>query len=132
VIDAGGNLYVTDAGNNKIRKITQAGVVTTFAGSGNVGILDGPAATASFNSPAGITIDATGNFWVTDNTNGRIRMITPAGLVYTLAGNGLNASVDGVGNFSSFSNPLGIDADAGGVLIVVDNVTNKIRKITVQ
>jgi streptogramin lyase len=132
VIDASGNLYVTDAGNYKIRKITQAGVVTTFAGSGSMGILDGPAATASFNSPAGITIDASGNFWVTDNGNGRIRMITPAGVVYTLAGNGLNASVDGIGNFSSFSNPLGIDADAGGVLIVVDNATNKIRKITVQ
>jgi sugar lactone lactonase YvrE len=132
VIDGSGNLYVTDAGNFKIRKITQAGVVTTFAGTGVAGFADGPVATASFNSPAGITIDATGNFWITDRINGRIRMITPAGFVYTLAGNGANASVDGIGNFSSFSNPLGIDADAGGVLIVVDNATNKIRKITVQ
>jgi sugar lactone lactonase YvrE len=131
-IDGSGNLYVTDAGNFKIRRITQAGVVTTFAGSGNTGIADGPAATASFTSPAGITIDATGNFWVTDRIHGRIRMISPAGIVYTLAGNGLDASIDGVGYFSSFSNPLGIDADAGGVLIVVDNATNKIRKITVQ
>jgi sugar lactone lactonase YvrE len=131
VIDAGGNLYVTDAGNNKIRKITQAGDVTTFAGSGAAGSADGLGTAASFKNPAGITIDQAGNFWVTDN-NGRIRMITLAGAVYTLAGNGNNSSVDGIGNFSSFSNPLGIDADTGGVLMVVDNTTNKIRKITVQ
>ena len=130
-IDAGGTLYVTDAGNNKIRKITTAGVVSTLAGSGSIGSADGPGATASFKSPAGIAVDGSGNCWVTDN-NGRIRYITPAGLVYTLAGNGNYSSVDGVGNFSSFANPLGIDIGTGGVLIVVDNATNKIRKIVVQ
>ncbi|MDP9042811.1 MAG: hypothetical protein M3N30_12585, partial [Bacteroidota bacterium] len=131
-IDANGNLYVCDVGNNKIRKVTQAGVVSTFAGSGVRGSADGPALSASFSGAIGIVADQAGNFYVTDEENHRIRMISSDGQVYTLAGNGDIASKDGSGNFASFSHPLGITIDASGVMAVVDNGTQKIRKIVVQ
>ena len=131
-IDPSGNLFLTEQFGYKIRKITQAGDVTTIAGSGSAGSADGKGTDASFNFPCGITLDAKGNIYITDSNNGRIRIITPGGWVSTLAGNGNNASVDGIGNFASFSNPLGITTDKNGVMYVLDNTTNEVRKIIVQ
>jgi hypothetical protein len=130
-MDAGGNFYVTDEGNDKIRKITPAGDVSTFAGTGVSGSGDGPAASATFSGPAGIAVDPAGNVWISDNLP-TIRMISTTGMVYTLAGNGVQSSVDGSGGFASFSNPQGISIDASGTMIVVDNGTNKIRKVVLQ
>jgi sugar lactone lactonase YvrE len=87
---------------------------------------------ASFSGAIGIVEDANGNFYVTDEENHRIRMISADGQVYTLAGNGINKSADGSGNFASFSYPLGITIDASGVMAVLDNGTQQIRKIVVQ
>jgi len=85
VADATGNLFVTDTGNQTIRKITPAGVVTTLAGSVKVaGKIDGLGATALFNGPLGIAIDPTGNLFVTEEGNKDIRKVTPAGAVSTL------------------------------------------------
>jgi sugar lactone lactonase YvrE len=87
-IDAAGNLFVTDTANHTIRKITPAGVVTTLAGAAKVsGNIDGSAAAARFNQPLGIAIDQAGNLFVTEEGNGAIRKITPAGAVSTYAGN---------------------------------------------
>jgi sugar lactone lactonase YvrE len=130
--DANGNIYVVDAGNNNIRKITQAGVVTTFAGNGTKGAADGPALLASFNAPIGIVADRAGNFYVTDEQAGRIRMITAGGQVVTLAGNGQQVSVDGIGNFASFSYPLGIWIDPNDTMYLIDNGTAVVRKMVVQ
>ena len=116
-IDSNDNLYVADDFNGRICKVTQTGVVTTIA---------------SLNHPLGITIDHGGNIWVTD-IDQRIDMITPAGMVYTLAGNEADfKTIDGVGIYASFGGPQGIKIDPSGALIVVDNNTNKIRKITIQ
>jgi len=131
-IDAGSNLYVVEAGNNKIRKVTPNGDVTTFAGSGAKGSADGPAASASFNAPIGIVADHSGNFYITDESNALIRMISPDGYVSTVAGNGTLATVDGVGHSAGFNYPVGITIDAAGALYVVDNGSGTVRKIVIQ
>lgn len=127
-VDATGNLYVADYMNNKIRKITPTGVVITFAGSGIVGSNEGTGTAASFNKPSGVAIDATGNIYVADTNNNKIRKITPGGKVITFAGTGTVGSNDGV--FPSFKNPSGLVVDATGNVYVADFGNNKIRKIT--
>lgn len=83
-IDNAGNIYMADQGNNMIRKITVTGEVTTYAGSGATRADNGPAATASFNTPTGVGMDAAGNLYVSDTSNSAVRKITPAGIVSTL------------------------------------------------
>jgi serine/threonine protein kinase, bacterial len=96
-IDLSGNVYVADANSHKIRKITAAGVVTTFAGTGMNNSTDGIGTAASFSSPAGLAVDASGNVFVAEYGSNKIRKITPAGIVSTVAGSGANASADGIG-----------------------------------
>jgi len=86
-VDSSGTLYVADPNIHSIRRVTAAGVVTTFAGlSGTSGTADGTGASARFNSPYGVVIDAAGNLFVADRGNHAIRKITPAGMVSTFAG----------------------------------------------
>ena len=109
-IDAAGNMYVADGQSYKIRKITPAGVVSTLAGNGTKGSTDGPGASASFNAPWGLAVDAAGNVYVADANNDKIRKITPSGVVSTFAGTGEwegygNLGKDGPGNVATFSSP---------------------------
>jgi sugar lactone lactonase YvrE len=129
-IDSNGNLYVADTGNNKIRKITAAGVVTTLAGAGSYGSTDGAGAAASFFAPTGVAIDVSGNVYVADFGSRKIRKITAGGVVSTIAGSGSYGSTDGAGAAASISGPRYIAVDASGNLFVTDYVNNKIRKIT--
>jgi sugar lactone lactonase YvrE len=78
-VDSSGNVYVADRGNNTIRKITSSGIVTTLAGSASPGSADGTGTAASFNSPAGVALDASGNLYVADSGNNKIRKITLPG-----------------------------------------------------
>lgn len=130
VADASGNLYVVERGASKIRKITQAGVVTTFAGGNIVGSVDGIGIDASFGAPSGLTIDVFGNLYIADTGNDKIRKITPAGVVTTLAGNGVTGSTDGDVTKASFYCPTDVAIDASGNLYVADACNNKIRKIS--
>ena len=129
-VDNLGNVYVADNRANKIRKITPAGVVTTLAGNGSASSVDGTGAAASFNSPTGIAVDALGNVYVSDYNGNKIRKITPAGVVSTLAGSGNPNSVDGTGSSASFNGPFQIALDNVGNLYVAEYRANKIRKIT--
>lgn len=129
-IDPTGNLYVTDYLGHKIRKVTQAGVVTTLAGSGSSGALDGTGAAATFNRPSGICISPSGDFYVADRSNNKIRKITPTGIVTTYAGSGAVGSANGTGTAATFNLPFGVVCDAAGVLFVADFNNSRIRMIT--
>jgi sugar lactone lactonase YvrE len=129
-VDSAGNVYVSDGGNNRIRKITPSGVVTTLAGSGSGTFADGTGASASFNSPRELKVDSAGNVYVSDNNNRRIRKITPAGVVTTIAGNGSQGTADGTGTNATFGQPLGLAIDSDGNLFIGDSSNSRIRKIT--
>jgi sugar lactone lactonase YvrE len=129
-LDSTGNVYVADYGNNEIRKITPAGVVTTLAGSGEKGDADGTGSAASFNGPEGVAVDSAGNVYVADYGNNQIRKITPAGAVTTLAGSGAQGNADGTGSAASFNGPEGVAVDSAGNVYVGDEFNNEIRKIT--
>lgn len=131
-IDLAGNLYIADLKNNKIRKITTSGEVTTLAGSGVEGSSDGTGIAASFDSPHGITVDTSGNIYVTDGKNHKIRKITSSGDVTTFAGSGNSGFANGTGTAASFNTPSGIVTDSYGNLYVTDQYNNMIRKITPQ
>jgi serine/threonine protein kinase, bacterial len=128
--DGAGNVYVADYGNNKIRKVSPAGVVSTLAGSGSQGSVDGTGAAASFDAPRGVAVDSSGNVYVADYGNNKIRKVSSAGVVSTLAGSGTAGAVDGTGAAASFSNPFGVAVDGAGNVFVADTFSNKIRKVT--
>ncbi|MEI6714269.1 MAG: HYR domain-containing protein [Verrucomicrobiota bacterium] len=129
-VDGSGNVYVADSSNHKIRKITSDGVVSTLAGSGSSGSADGIGVAASFKYPYGVCVDGSGNVYVGDSSNNKIRKITSSGVVSTLAGSGSPGSADGSGTAASFNNPYGVCVDGSGTLYVADSSNNKIRKIT--
>ena len=130
--DSAGNLYVADASNNIIQKVTSGGLVSTLAGSsGLAGMQDGSGTGALFNQPNGIALDSAGNVYVADTGNATIRRVTSTGVVTTVAGTPSNrGNVDGTGTAAQFNYPLGIAVDGSGNLYVADAYTNTIRKIT--
>lgn len=132
VSDPFGNIYVADSLNFTVRKITPAGVVSTFVGtSGNPTYSDGTGLKAGLCIPGGITIDGTGNLYLTELGSVTVRKITPVGVVTTLAGNPFfSADVDGVGAGAHFSYPQGIASDPGGTLYIADTGSNTVRKVT--
>ena len=132
-VDSAGNLYVADSGNHAIRRIAANGDVTTFAGlAGSSGTTDATGASARFNSPKAITIDAAGTFHVADSGNHTIRRITPAGVVTTVAGlAGSPGSANGAGSTARFNQPSGIAATPDGInLYVADTANHTIRNNT--
>jgi len=129
-VDGAGNLYVTDLSNNLIRKITPGGLVTTLAGSGSSGSADGTGNAASFDQPYGVAVDATGNLYIADWGNNKIRKVTPTGVVTTIAGSGQPGSADGVGTAASFYRPFGLAVDQTGNIYVADTNNELIREIT--
>jgi sugar lactone lactonase YvrE len=128
-IDNDNNIIVADRDNFKIRKVTQDGVVSTIAGS-TAGFADGSGGSAKFAQPLDVAVDAIGNIYVADNTNHRIRKISPSGAVSTLAGSGTAGYADGTGTAAMFKNPSGLTLDNAGNIIVADRINNLVRKVT--
>jgi hypothetical protein len=130
-VDGSGNVFVSDSGNYTIRKITPAGDVTTVAGeAGNQGTTDGAGGGARFFQPTGVAVDESGNVYVADRMLCRIRKVTPAGVVTTLAGQGTPGSEDGTGSTARFQYPQGVAVDGAGNLYVADTFNHTIRRIT--
>ena len=131
-VDYAGNVYIADAFNQTIRKVTPAGTVTTLAGSpGKVGSADGMGSAALFNYPEGIAVDGAGNVYVADTHNDTIRKVTPAGVVTTLAGSpGTAGSADGTGSAAQFFYPYSVALDGAGNVYVGDYYNCEIRKVT--
>jgi prepilin-type N-terminal cleavage/methylation domain-containing protein len=128
-VDSSGTMYVADYANNRIRKMTPAGVVSTLAGSGTTGSSDGTGAAAQFSYPRGVAVDSSGTMYVADYANHRIRKITPAGVVSTLAGSTASFA-DGTGAAAQFNYPRGVAVDSSGTAYVADTYNHRIRKIT--
>src|SRR5437762_4140887 len=134
-LDASGNLYIADLGNERIRKVAAAtGIITTVAGNGVFGFAgDGGAATnANLSVPSGVAVDASGNLYIADNSNHRIRKVTAAtGIITTVAGNGSPsfAGDGGAATSASLNSPSGVALDASGNLYIADFFDNRIRKV---
>jgi sugar lactone lactonase YvrE len=130
--DKDGNLYVVDPPNNRVRKISPEGVVSTLAGDSASGHVDGTGTAAKFAHPWGITIDAAGNLYVADSGNHRIRKVTPDGVVTTVAGS-TRGFADGIGTAARFAIPTGIAVHPKtGDLYVADRDNHRIRRITFE
>ncbi|SVA25118.1 uncharacterized protein METZ01_LOCUS77972, partial [marine metagenome] len=127
-VDASGNIYVADSYNHRIRKITPDGVVTTLAGSGYTGSTDATGILARFNYPSGVAADNNGNVYVADKNNSRIRKISSAGVVTTLAGSSYGY-YDGTGTDAKFRYPMDVAVDGSGTVFVADQNNHLIRKI---
>jgi len=127
-IDASDNLYVVDS--NRIRKVSPKGEVSTLAGSDKSDYANGIRDAARFNVPYSIAVDASGNLYVADMANHRIRKVSPKGEVSTLAGDGKYGFADGTGSAAKFAHPCGIAVDAAGNLYVADRDNHRIRKVS--
>ncbi len=132
-VDASGNLYIADMSNNRIRMVSTTGNISTFAGTGIAafGGDGGPATGASFTFPITVSIDASGNLYVADGANYRIRKINTSGIINTVAGNGISG-ISGDGGPATAAELGGINGmvtDATGNLYIVDNANNRVRKV---
>jgi len=131
-LDSSGNVYVADQRNNLIRKISTNGQVSTIAG-GSQGFLDAAGRSAQFHYPTGLAVDSSGNIYVADQFNNRIRKIAPAEgesdrVVSTIAGS-TQGSDDGAGTAAKFYHPTGVALDSSGNIYVADYNNHLIRKI---
>ncbi|MCL2723372.1 MAG: hypothetical protein FWD69_02950 [Polyangiaceae bacterium] len=137
-VDAEGTVYVSESGNNDIRKMTPDGQVTTLAGAGTGGTLnDGVGTSATFSNPTGLAIGADGYLYVADTGNNAIRRVSPTGEVTTIAGQraphtneGIAGADDGPSDKASFNMPVGVAVNSHGVIYVADSGNKKIRQIT--
>ena len=130
-LDGAGNLYVADTGNNRVRRVTREGVVTTLAGGGAAGFQDGAAAEARFDAPVGVAVGREGEVYVADTYNDRVRVIAKDGRVRTLAGLGTPGLADGGAlDAALFDTPCGVAVSEAGEVYVADTGNNRLRRIT--
>ncbi len=133
-VDSAGNLYLADAVNHRIRKVSTSGTITTVAGDGTPAFGgDGNLATsAQLNNPIGITVDNAGNLYIADGNNYRIRKVSPSGTITTVAGNGIQgfSGDGGPATSAKLTTPDSVAVDSVGNLYIADSVGNRIRKVS--
>ena len=128
--DVNNNVYVADTANQRIRKINAAdAIVSTFAGTGAFGFVDGPASSAQFANPSGVAVDGRGSAYVADTFNSLIRRITPGGVVETVAGTGARGAEDGPGTTVTFRTPQALAT--GSSVFVADTGNHLIRRLEI-
>jgi uncharacterized protein (TIGR03437 family) len=131
-LDAAGNLYISDPGNQRIRRVSPAGVISTFAGNGSIGPSGdgGPATAASLTFPEGLAIDTDGGLLIADTVSNRVRRVSPAGIISTVAGNGNNNfSGDGQIATSVALNPSNIAVDSSGNIFIADTSNVRVWRV---
>ncbi len=133
-VDPRGNLIIADQGNNRIRKVNGAGIITTIAGNGAAGFSGdgGPATQATLDAPFGLVIDTRGIIYFTDALNQRVRKFAPGGIIKTVAGNGVAGFGGDGGNatLASLNFPRGLALDARGNLFIADTANHRVRQVT--
>ncbi|MEV4869247.1 NHL repeat-containing protein [Streptomyces syringium] len=133
-VDDAGNLYIADTSNHRVRKVTPSGIITTIAGDGQAGYISdgGPAIATRLNTPWGVAVDRSGNVYISDHGNHRVRKVTTNGNITTVAGNGTAGYVSDGGPAIStrLQYPLGVAVDAEGNLYIADRHNHRIRKVT--
>ncbi len=132
-VDSAGNLFIADSGNNRIRRVTAGGVISTVAGNGIQGFIgDGGAATAArLYGPTGIAVDSAGSLFISDHGNNRVRKVTSDGIISTVAGLG-TAGFSGDGGLATAAQlnfPMGVALDASGNLFLADYTNNRVRMV---
>jgi secreted PhoX family phosphatase len=132
-VDAAGNVYCAEYFSQQVSKYSSTGNYSVLAGlSGTSGYLDATGTAARFNVPAGIAVDANGNLYVTETANNKIRKITAAGVVTTIAGSN-GGFADGISGVAMFDTPIAITGDlANNTVYIADFNNNKIRKIIIE
>jgi trimeric autotransporter adhesin len=133
-VDSAGNLYIADHNNNRVRKVTTDGVIRTVAGSASYGYSGdfGSATAATLYDPRGVAVDSTGNFYIADYYNARIRKVTAAGIISTVAGNGSTGYTGdgGQATAAQIGNPYSVAVDSAGNLFIGDFTNYQVRKVT--
>jgi serine/threonine-protein kinase len=133
-LDSAGNLYVTDSGNNRVRKIDRSGVISTIAGTGARGSSGdtGPATSAKLASPTGIAMDALNDVFIADTGNNKVRVVNAGGTITTFAGTG-SPGFGGDGGPATAANlagPSGLGIDQAGNVYISDTLNNRIRVVS--
>jgi len=132
-VDPAGNLYIADTENNRIRKVDPSGMITTVAGNGSKGYFgDGGSATqASLYDPMGVAVDSSGDLYIADSYNHRIRKVDPSGIITTVAGNGTSgySGDGGSATQASLYDPMGVAVDSTGNIYIADSYNHRIRKV---
>jgi sugar lactone lactonase YvrE len=133
-LDSAGNLYIGDSGNERIRKVSPGGTISTYAGGGTPGFSGdgGPATAAQLDAPLGVALDSVGNLFIADSGNERIRKVSPAGTISTYAGSGTPgfSGDGGPATAAQLNSPRGVALDSAGNLYIADSVNGRIRKVT--
>jgi trimeric autotransporter adhesin len=132
-VDSSGIVYVADAANDRVRRISPGGVISTVAGNGSQGFAGdgGPATQAELNAPQGVAADSAGNVYIADGFNDRIRKVSPQGIITTVAGNGTQgfSGDGGPATSAQLSGPLGVAVDSSNNLYIADTYNNRVRKV---
>jgi sugar lactone lactonase YvrE len=126
-----GTIYVSEFHNHRIRRISRDGYVSTIAGSGLIGFVDGTSSHAQFNHPWGIAVDKRNNVYVADSDNHSVRMVSPCGFVTTVAGCGSAGFRDGSTVTAMFNSPVGVCVSSTGEVFATDTLNHRIRRIDI-